>query len=163
MLKLNSLNWGVLAQHRNMWFVGHHSDLRWRHQESWQQFSYNLQRNCLSDKGNPTIHLIYNGVTPKIYFLRWPLYSWMFSWTLHPRVVKFGELRQKNLHLPNIIVNLLLGQLLTMHLKYDFTVMGNIITHEGRLVASCPPIKANQADNSKITKKIKKFRVQRYG
>ena len=48
-----------------------------------------------SDKGNPSIHVIFRGVSPKILFLLWSIYDCLFSCTPCPRVMKIKTLGEK--------------------------------------------------------------------
>ena len=58
-----------------------------------------------SDRGNPSIHVIFGGVSPKIKFLLWSIYDCLFSWTPFPRVFKIGTLGEKIMQIPNMTVN----------------------------------------------------------
>ena len=71
-----------------------------------------------SDNGKPSIHVIFGGVSPKIWFLLWSIYDYcLLSYTPFPRVMKIGTLGEKSMQIPYIKVNLLSGQLLTMTYK----------------------------------------------
>ena len=71
-----------------------------------------------SDNGKPSIYVIFGGVSPKISFLLWSIYDYcLLSYTPFPRVMKIGTLGEKSMQIPNMKVNLLSGQLLTMTYK----------------------------------------------
>ena len=68
-------------------------------------------------RGNPSIHVIIRGVSPKISFLLLPIYDCMFSRTPCLRVMKIGDLGDKSMQIPNTTVNLLSEQALTMNIN----------------------------------------------
>ena len=68
---------------------------------------------------NPSIHVVFRGVSPKISFLLWFIYNCLFTWPPATKVMKFGALGKKSMPNPNMSVYLLSGQFLTMNLQYN--------------------------------------------
>ena len=67
-------------------------------------------------KGNPSIHVIISGISPKILFLLLPIYDSTFSWTPCLRAMKIGDFGDKSTQIPTMTVNLGSEQALTMNL-----------------------------------------------
>ena len=69
-----------------------------------------------SYKGNPSNHVIFRGVSPKILFLLWSLMIACFQEHLARELWKLVHWVKKIMQIPNMTVNLLSEQFLTMNL-----------------------------------------------
>ena len=67
--------------------------LGWTYAKSWIIIT-NVEKMS-SDRGIPSIRVIFRGVSRKISFLLWSIYDHMFSWTPCPENMKFGKLGEK--------------------------------------------------------------------
>ena len=108
---------GVPALLENVWFRRNFTDLGWNRQGSRQKFNDNIIEKLRIRQGEILFPCHIQGVSPKISFLLCSIHDSPFSWTPCPRVLKFGDLGEENMLIPNIQVHYLSEQPLTMNLE----------------------------------------------
>ena len=84
-------------------------------QKKLSSLAFNYRKNAISqEKSIYSCHI--QGDLPKILFLQWSMYDFLFLWTPCMRIMKIGTLGEKMMLIPNMTVTLLSEQFLTMNL-----------------------------------------------